>query len=431
MIKNNVLNPVILFIAVIIIGNACQNKSGREQAKEITSEKPERVLIGAERLFDAEFFPLVKGKKVALVTNHTGLLPDGSHIVDVLHKNEEVDLKLLFGPEHGIRGDEDTHVADGKDKDTGLPVVSLYGEVRKPTPEMLEGIDIVLFDIQDVGARFYTYIATMNHVLEAAAEQGIPYVVLDRPNAIGGIYVDGPVGDKQEEQVIGVDQLPVVHGMTVGELAHMFNEERKLAGMQQADLTVVKMKHYERDMWYDETGLPWIKPSPNMLTLTTATLYPMTCLLEGTNISEARGTLHPFEHIGAPWIDGESLSDKLTAYGLEGVTFEPSKYVPGKVVDGIEIYPPKFMGDTCNSAMINITARNKFESAKAAVYMLDALFKQYPDKLEWKGKRMDGLWKTAAVRQQILEGKSPEAIIQEWQEGLLYFNERRSVYLMY
>ncbi|GGF18973.1 hypothetical protein GCM10011339_03730 [Echinicola rosea] len=422
----------LLFCAAVGLLGGCGSRTSTEKEERTTAEgQPTRVVIGAERLLEPDYFSLVKAKKVALVTNHTGLLPDGRHLVDVLFEHKEVDLTLLFGPEHGIRGEEDTHVADGKDKDTGLPVVSLYGKVRKPTPEMLEGIDVVLFDIQDVGARFYTYIATMNHVLEAVAEQGIPYVVLDRPNAIGGEYVGGPVGDDQLKPIVGVDQLPVVHGMTVGELAHMFNEERGKSGLPKADLTVVKMINYRRDMWFDETGLPWIKPSPNMLTLTTATLYPMTCLLEGTNVSEARGTLHPFEHIGAPWIDGKALSDQLTSYGLAGVTFGPSKYVPGRVVDGIEIYPPKFLGDTCSSASIHITDRNSFESAKAAVYMLEALFELYPDQLEWKEKRMDGLWKTSAIREQIKKGKSPETIIQAWEGGLRYFSEGRSGYLLY
>ena len=419
---------LVLFVGISIL--ACKNKSGQNQ-EAVKKEMAKRVVIGAERLFDADFFPLVKGKKIALVTNHTGLLPEGRHLVDVMHENKEVDLALLFGPEHGIRGEEDTHVADGTDKGTGLPVVSLYGKVRKPTAEMLKGIEVVLFDIQDVGARFYTYIATMNHVLEAAAEQGIRYLVLDRPNAIGGIYVDGPVGDKQLEPVIGVDQLPVVHGMTVGELAHMFNEERGKKGLEKAALTVVKMENYKREMWYDETGLPWIKPSPNMLTLTTAAMYPMTCLLEGTNISEGRGTLHPFEHIGAPWIDGRELANQLNGYNLEGVSFSKAQFVPERIVDGIEIYPPKFLGDTCYSAEIKLLDRNKFASSKAAVYMLDALYRLYPDKLEWKEKRMDGLWKTASVREGILSGKSPEAIIEEWKDGLSYYKEIRAQYLLY
>jgi uncharacterized protein YbbC (DUF1343 family) len=390
-----------------------------------------RVLIGAERLFSAEYFTLIEGKKLGLVTNHTGLLPDGRHLVDVLFENEKVELALLLGPEHGIRGDADTHVADGKDLKTGLPVISLYGKVRKPTADMLKDIDLLIFDIQDIGARFYTYIATMRHVLEAAAEQGIPYLVLDRPNAIGGIYVDGPVGDKAMEPVVGVDQIPVVHGMTVGELALMFNEERGKEGLPQAELTVVPMDNYRRDMWYDETGLPWIKPSPNMLTLTTAALYPMTCLLEGTNVSEGRGTLRPFEFIVAPWIDGNALSKTLNAFGLTGLHSDPGELVPGEMVDGIKIYPPKYLGETCYGAELDIVDRDKFESAKAAVYMLHALYKLYPEKLGWRESRMDGLWKTASIRQNIITGMSPEEIIGSWDKELQYFHGVRNRYLIY
>ncbi|MBD8487909.1 DUF1343 domain-containing protein [Echinicola sp. CAU 1574] len=424
-----------IFVLLLMMGAllaSCGGKSRQEQQEEsVEKESTKRVVIGAERLFEDEFFPLIRGKKVALITNHTGLLPDGKYLVDVLYEREDVDLALLFGPEHGIRGEEDTHVADGTDKSTGLPVISLYGEVRKPTPEMLADVEVLIFDIQDVGARFYTYIATMMHVLEAAAEQGIPYLVLDRPNAIGGVYVDGPVGDHQMEPVTGVDQLPVVHGMTVGELAHMFNEERGNNGKAKADLTVVKMENYTRDMWYDETGLPWVKPSPNMLTLTTAALYPMTCLLEGTNVSEARGTLHPFEHIGAPWIKGDQLALQLNSYNLEGVNFTSASFAPGKIVDGIEIYPPKFLEDNCSSAFIELKNRSEFASSKAAVYMLDALYRLYPEDLEWKEGRMDRLWKTKSVREGIIAGQNPEEIIAGWKEGLGYFERVRKQYLLY
>ena len=395
------------------------------------AEDSTRVVIGAERLFSPEYLPFIKGKKIGLITNHTGLLPDGRHLVDVLFESKDVQLTLLFGPEHGIRGEEDTHVADGRDPKTNLPVISLYGKVRKPTPDMLEDIDVLLFDIQDIGARFYTYIATMRHVLEAAAEQGIPYLVLDRLNAIGGEYVDGPVGDHALEPVIGVDQIPVVHGMTVGELALMFNEERGKQELPRAELTVVPMDNYRRSMWYDETGLPWIKPSPNMLTLTTAALYPMTCLLEGTNVSEGRGTMRPFEFIVAPWIDGEALSAQLNSYGIKGLKAKPGELVPGEVVDGIKIYPPKYLGEKCFGAQLEVLDRGRFESAKAAVYMLHALYKLYPEQLEWRESRMDGLWKTKSVREKILSGMSPEEIIAPWSEELDYFRQVREQYLLY
>ncbi|WP_299823757.1 DUF1343 domain-containing protein [uncultured Pontibacter sp.] len=408
--------------------------SGCKSTKPVATALPapaSSVVIGAERLFTPDFLPLVKGKRVGLVTNHTGLLPDGRHLVDVLHQHPDVELTVLFGPEHGIRGEEDNHVADGKDSRTGLPVISLYGKVRKPTAAMLENVDVLVFDIQDIGARFYTYIATMNNVMEAAAEQGKPYLVLDRPNAIGGLYVDGPVAGKAGEPISNQEQVPVTHGMTVGELALMFNAERGTKNLSKARLTVIPMQNYERQQWYDQTGLPWIKPSPNMLTLTTAAVYPATCLLEGTNISEGRGTMQPFEYIAAPWIDGNKLADQLNSYKLAGVSFKPATFVPDSIVDGIKIYPPKFMGEQCHGAGIVITDRNAFESAKAGVFILHALKTLYPDKLEWKEGRMDRLWGTPKVREQLQAGVSPHEIVKNWDSELSYFKDTRSKYLLY
>src|SRR5690606_21979295 len=242
---------------------------------KIAASDPSRVIIGAEQLFSEEYIHLVEGKRVGLVTNHTGLLPDGTHLIDLINDHPSVELSLLFGPEHGLRGEEDTHVGDGTDPKTGLPIISLYGKVRKPTPEMLDKVDVLVFDIQDIGARFYTYIKTMLRVQEAAAEEGIPFIVLDRPNPITGKYVDGPVGRALEPKT-GIGNIPVTHGMTVGELALMFNGERKAQGLPEAKLTVVPLKNYSRTQWYEATGLPWIKPSPNMLTLETAVVYPAT-----------------------------------------------------------------------------------------------------------------------------------------------------------
>lgn len=421
--------PSLLLLTSLMLGLfSCKNSTPTVASPAKTSE---RVIIGAERLFTPEFLPLIKGKRVGLVTNHTGLLPDGRHLVDVLHNHPDVELTVLFGPEHGIRGEEDTHVADGKDAKTGLPVISLYGKVRKPTKAMLQNVDVLVFDIQDIGARFYTYIATMNNVMEAAAEQNKPYVVLDRPNAIGGIYVDGPSIVKDGEPVSNQNLLPVTHGMTVGELALMFNGERPAKNLPKANLTVIPMKHFARQQWYDETGLPWIKPSPNMLTLTTAAVYPATCLLEGTNISEGRGTMHPFERIAAPWINGEELAKQLNSYKLAGVIFKPVSFVPDSIVDGIKIYPPKFMGEQCHGAEMVVTDRNTFESAKAGVFILHALKTLYPEKLEWKEGRMDRLWGTPKVREQLQAGLAPQEIVKNWNTELSHFKSIRSKYLLY
>ena len=389
-----------------------------------------RVVIGAEQLFSEDNIHLIKGKRIGLVTNHTGVLPDGTHLIDLLNDHPDVDLQLLFGPEHGLRGEEDTHVADGTDKKTGLPIISLYGKTRKPTPEMLEKVDVLVFDIQDIGARYYTYIKTMLLVQEAAAENDIPFIVLDRPNAISAEYVDGPVG-KALEPESGVGVIPVTHGMTVGELAMMYNGEREEKGLKKADLTVIPLQNYSREQWYDETGLPWIKPSPNMLSLQTAIVYPATCLLEGTNYSEARGTEYPFEKFGAPWVKGRELADQLNSYKLKGVEFNPVTFIPDSIVDGIKIYPPKFLGEQVNGVEMIVKNRDAFRSAEAGVYILQALKSLYPEKFEWRQARIDGLLGTSEVREMLEAGKTPEEMIEKWGEQLESFRQKRMKYLLY
>ena len=399
----------------------------REKVKVLDNS---RVIIGAQQLFSPEYEKLIKGKRVGIVTNHTGLLPDGAHLIDLLNDHKDVDLVLLFGPEHGLRGEEDTHVSDGVDKKTGLPIISLYGKLRKPTKEMLEKVDVLVFDIQDIGARYYTYIKTMLNVLEAAAEESVPFIVLDRPNPITGNYVDGPMG-KPLEPVSGIGNIPIAHGMTVGELAQMFNGELEEKGLPVAELTVIPLKNYKRNQWYDHTGLPWVKPSPNMLNLKTAILYPATCLLEGTNYSEARGTMEPFEVLGAPWVDGEKLAEELNSYDLKGLHFKPRTFVPDSIVDGIKIYPPKFLGEKVEGVEIVITDRDNMESAKAGVYILHALLELYPEKFEWRNARMDGLLGTTKVREQLQAGLTPQEIVAEWDKAEEKFSKKREKYLLY
>ncbi|MGI0106002.1 exo-beta-N-acetylmuramidase NamZ domain-containing protein [Salinimicrobium sp. WS361] len=389
-----------------------------------------RVKIGAEQLFSPAFAHLVKGKRVGLVTNHTGLLPDGTHLIDLLNDHPDVELNILFGPEHGLRGEEDTHVANGTDNKTGLPIISLYGKTRKPTPEMLEQVDVVVFDIQDIGARYYTYIKTMLLVQEAAAENDKSFIVLDRPNAISATYVYGPVGKALDAEK-GIGVIPVTHGMTIGELAMMYNGEREEKGLKKANLTVVPLQNYKRNQWYDETGLPWVKPSPNMLMLQTAVVYPATCLLEGTEYSEARGTLYPFERIGAPWVKGRELADQLNSYKLKGVDFRPVMFMPDSIVDGIKIYPPKFLGEQVNGVEMLVTDRDIFKSTEAGVYILHALKTLYPEKMAWRQPRLDGLLGTSEVREMLDAGNSPEEIIAKWKNGLESFRQKRAQYLLY
>jgi uncharacterized protein YbbC (DUF1343 family) len=389
-----------------------------------------RVKIGAEILIE-KHLDLIKGKKIGIVTNHTGILPDGRHIVDVLNEIEGVKIVALFGPEHGIRGEvpDGKSISHGVDTKTGIPVFSLYGEVKKPTEEMLKDIDVLIFDIQDVGARFYTYISTMSYCMEACAEMGKKFIVLDRPNPIRGVYVDGPILEPRFKSFVGLHPIPVAHGMTVGELAKMFNDEGWLENAVKADLTVVKMENYSRRMWFDQTGLPWVKPSPNMMTLKTAIVYTATCFIEGTNVSEGRGTQHPFEWIGAPWIDGEKLAKELNYYKLPGVKFEPISFTPTDI-EKVTV-DPKYEGEKCGGVYLNVYDREKFEPVKVGVYILYALKKLYPDKFKWRTAGQDRLWGTDKVRLMIDEGKKPDEIIKTWEDDVKKFLSIRQKYLLY
>lgn len=389
-----------------------------------------RVKVGAEILIE-KHLDLIKGKKIGIVTNHTGILPDGRHIVDVLNEIEDVKVVALFGPEHGIRGEvpDGKSISHGVDTKTGIPVFSLYGEVKKPTTEMLKDIDVLIFDIQDVGARFYTYISTMSYCMEACAEMGKKFIVLDRPNPVRGVYVDGPILEPRFKSFVGLHPIPVAHGMTVGELAKMFNEEAWLENGMKADLTVIKMENYSRKLWFDQTGLPWIKPSPNMMTLKTAIVYTATCFIEGTNVSEGRGTQHPFEWIGAPWIDGSKLANELNSYNLPGVRFEPISFIPTDI-EKVTV-DPKYEGERCGGIYLNVYDREKFEPVKVGVYILYALKKLYPDKFKWRTAGQDRLWGTDKIRLMIDEGKKPEEIIKTWESELKKFLGIRQKYLLY
>ena len=274
--------------------------------------KKPKVELGVERLLEDP--DLLKGKRVGLITNPTGVDSKMTSIVDLFAASDDFELTALYGPEHGVRGDAQagSTVSSYIDDVTGLPVYSLYGATKKPTPEMLNDVDVLVFDIQDVGTRYYTYIYTMAYAMEAAAEQGIPFVVLDRPNPQGGLRVEGPVLDPTYSSFIGLYPIPLKHGMTVGELARLFNREYQI----QADLEVVKMKGWKRSMSFEETGLPFVMPSPNMPTTDTVNVYPATGLFEGTNLSEGRGTTKPFQLIGAPYIEAHDYAKTLNALRL-------------------------------------------------------------------------------------------------------------------
>ncbi len=367
---------------------------------------------------------LFSGKRVGIVTNHTACNRQGRHIVEVFRAMPGVEVTALFGPEHGIYGlaEAGVKVADEKDDRFGIPVFSLYGKTAKPTTEMLKDVDVLVFDIQDIGARFYTYIYTMAYAMEAAAENRKTFVVLDRPNPINGVTVQGNILEKDFATFVGLYPIPARHGMTVGELARMFNDQGWLKHGVKANLTVVPIQGWRRDMWYDRTGLKFIKPSPNMPNLKTATVYPGLCLLEGTNISEGRGTNKPFLQFGAPWIDSKKLVNNLNRLNLRGIRFEPVSFTPTS---------SKHKGQLCRGAEIIITDRNRLSPYSAGIQIVNTLYKMYPDRFEWRQRHFDRLCGTSSIRNTIIAGKIIDELKTGWQDKLGAFLKIRKHYLLY
>ncbi|MFJ5622558.1 exo-beta-N-acetylmuramidase NamZ domain-containing protein [Peribacillus loiseleuriae] len=384
-----------------------------------------KLKLGIEVLL-SEQKELIKGKRVGVITNSTGVDKKLTSIVDLLYNDNEIELTALYGPEHGVRGSVQAgeYVEFYLDDITGLPVYSLYGQTRKPTSEMLEKIDVLLFDIQDVGSRFYTYIYTMAYAMEAAKEKGIPIIVLDRPNPLTGSKVDGTVLDMKYASFVGNYSIPLRHGMTVGELAQLFNREFKIG----AGLTVVKMKGWKRDMYYDDTSLPFVLPSPNMPTLDTAIVYSGSALFEGTNISEGRGTTKPFELIGAPFINRTDLAQRLNALKLPGVMFRAASFIPAN---------SKFANQLSHGVQIHITDRKKFQSFETGLHMMKIVHDLYPDQFQFQAANragisfFDQLVGNGWIRQGIEEGRSVKDMKKQWEKELDEFKKIRSQYLLY
>jgi uncharacterized protein YbbC (DUF1343 family) len=375
-----------------------------------------RVLNGIDVWEKSGFEPL-QGLRVGLVTNHTGRNLQGRPTIDVLKEARNVQLVALFSPEHGIRGELDQeNITDSVDDKTGLPIHSLYGKTRRPTPEQLKGLDALVFDIQDIGARFYTYISTLQHVLEEAAKAGKPVFVLDRPNPINGVEVEGPLADADKLSFVATHTLPVRHGMTIGELALMFNQEQRIG----ADVRVVKMENWQRAHWFDQLNQTWVNPSPNMRSLTQATLYPGVALLEYTNLSVGRGTDTPFERVGAPYIDGRALALHLNARGLAGVRFVPVRFKPASSV---------FKEEWCGGVNIVITDRAKFRPVRLGLELAAALRQLYPQ--EWKPQRLLALLVNAPAHDAVLRGVEPSAIEAAAEAGVESFRRRREAFLLY
>ncbi|MFN8058731.1 MAG: DUF1343 domain-containing protein [Vicinamibacterales bacterium] len=376
---------------------------------------PPHVLTGIDVL-KARQFDLLKGRHVGLVTNHSGLTREGESTVDVLRAASGVTLVALFSPEHGFRGALDTAVESSVDEKSDLTIHSLYGKTQRPTPEMLTGIDTLVVDLQDIGARFYTYMTTMAYVMEEAAKTGIEVVVLDRPNPIGGVRIEGPLLDKDLTSFIGYLPMPTRHGLTLGEMAKLFNAEAKIG----AKLTVVPMTGWSRDAWFDETGLSWVNPSPNIHNLTEATTYPGLGSIEGTNLSVGRGTDAPFEQVGAPWIVGSVLSDHLNGRGIPGVRFYPVSFTPTA---------SKYANERCGGVHIVVTDRDALPSVRLGLEIAGALLTLYPDTFDFTPTNK--LLGSRQAMEQLRAGIDPRVIADSWAGDEARWRLLRNSYLLY
>lgn len=376
------------------------------------------VLAGIDVL-EHSGFALLKGRRVGLLTNHSGRSLDGRSTIDVLHRAAGMKLVALFSPEHGIRGTRDEeNVSSSTDEDTGLPIHSLYGETRRPTEAMLAGIDTLVIDLQDVGVRFYTYTTTMAYAMEEASRRGVKVVVLDRPNPIDGWHIEGPAADQAQAQdfIAYMSSMPVRHGMTLGELAQLFNGERKIG----ADLSVVPVEGWGRDKWFDQTAMAWINPSPNMRNLNQATIYPGIGAIEWSNVSVGRGTDQPFEQIGAPWIDGRRLAMTLTDRGLSGIRFYPVTFTPSS---------SQYNGQVCQGVFFTIVDRNALQPVRVGLEIAAALWKLHPDRFLMQNT--DRLLGSRESLERVKAGEDPAIVAASWAADESRWRQLRAKYLLY
>ena len=391
-------------------------RTARPETPPPTAPAPRPAVLTGIDVLARDQFQAIKGRKVGLVTNHTGRSADGTQTIDLLAKADGVKLVALFSPEHGIRGELDEKVGDTKDDKTGLPVYSLYGARSKPTAEQLQGIDTLVYDIQDIGCRFYTYISTLGLLLETAREHKLKVVVLDRPNPLGGVAVDGPIRDAGRESFVAYHPLPLRHGLTVGELATLFNRDRAHG----VDLTVVKCENWHRGDIFDRTGLTWRNPSPNMRHLTAALVYPGVGVLETTNVSVGRGTERPFEWVGAPWLDGRAFAAELNGRNLPGVRFVPVSRTPVASVH---------KGKACGGVDVIVTDWAAVRPVPLGLNMAAALRKLYP--AEWDTKNLDRLLVHKATADGLLAGRPVAELERAWRPALERFAAGREGILLY
>jgi uncharacterized protein YbbC (DUF1343 family) len=385
------------------------------------------VITGLERLLAS---PRLSGQRIGLVANPSSVDRHLEHAAGLLAARSDMTLAALFGPQHGFHANLQDNMIETphqRDERRRIPVYSLYSETREPTPDMLEGLDLLVIDLQDVGARIYTFIYTMANCLKAAGRLDLPVIVCDRPNPIGGAAVEGPMLEPGYESFVGLFPMPMRHGLTIGELALLFNDVFELG----ARLEMAPMEGWRREMYFDETGLPWVMPSPNMPTLDTAFVYPGAVLFEGTQLSEGRGTTRPFELVGAPWIDAERLARSLNDLELPGARFRPVHFEPTF---------HKFSGQTCGGCQLHVTDRDRFRPVLASVAWMRALREQAPARFTWRQPPyeyehdkmpIDILAGSDRLRHQIEAGTNAREVAKEWDEGVATFEKIRAEYLRY
>ena len=439
-------HPFLTFLPVLLTLSGAFSACGKPpDATPPVQAAVSRVRLGVD-IFLEKHLDLVKGKRVGLITNPSGVNGRLESTAGLFFRNPSIRLAALYGPEHGVRGNAQAgeyvpFYFDGKFE---VPVFSLYGQSIKPVPGMIRNIDeymrsfdtvaegkipegamvqdvdVLIYDIQDVGARVYTYIATMAYALQACAESEIEFVLLDRPNPINGVDIEGTILEYPRfSSFLGLYPIPARHGMTLGELARLFNDKFL---PKKAKLTVIPMEGWTRRLWYDQTSLPWVFPSPNMPTLDTATVYPGQVYLEGTNVSEGRGTTRPFEIFGAPWIDGHDLARKLNALGLQGVAFREAWFTPTF---------SKFQGQLCGGAQVHVTDRSAYRSVETALHIIQALRDDSPDRFAFHEEYFDKIMGTASVREALEKGRSVREIVAGFKTGLEEFKALREPYLLY
>jgi len=408
---------VAIVAATTLIASVCfAGVTAPEVSAQSAQTAKSAVLTGIDVL-ERDSFRQLDGRRIGLITNQTGINVDGISTIQLLHDASNIQLRAIFSPEHGLLGKLDIPLIENSvDSKTGIKVFSLYGSTRKPEADMLDGLDTLVFDIQDIGTRFYTYISTMGLAMQAAAENNKRFVVLDRPNPINGLTVSGPVLDEGRQSFTGFHRLPIRHGMTIGELARMIKADLAL----ELELEIVQLEGWNRAGYFDTTGLPWINPSPNMRSLTEAILYPGIGLLETTNLSVGRGTDTPFELFGAPWLDGNQLARELKQLKLPGISFNAIRFTPDA---------SKFEGELCEGVSFRITDRKQFEPVRSGLEIAVQLRRLYPQ--QWEVESYDRLLVNAAVLDAVRQARPYADIHEAFVDDLQTFIGHRAGFLIY